>query len=271
MALRILDHGRDNVVVIADGQPNEPNGTIEFHGDGNRVEIEATRHFGTIRVSMKRNCRLKIGRRTSWHALQINCNNDARVEIGFGTAVNGGLVLSLGEPSSIRIGRRCLLADGVAIATSDHHGVYDLDSGRRINGARSVTIGDHVWLGSDARILKGAVVGRGCIVGARAVVGGRVEPCCAVGGNPAKVIRRNVGWNSQMVARMPEDRLSRFRGFRVPDADAVPETEEDDLDQWDDAPSRRGLWHRLIDTLRSASRRLQPQRSGDGGSTVEPS
>lgn len=270
MALKILDHGRDNVVVVAEGQPNEPKGTIEFHGNGNWVEIGATRQFGTIKLSMKNNCHIRIGRRTSWRSLQINCNSGARVEIGFGTAVNGGLVLSLGEPSSIRIGRRCLLADGVAIATSDHHGVYDLDSGLRLNHARSVTIGDHVWLGFDARILKGAAIGRGCIVGARSVVGGRIEPCCAVAGNPAKVIRRNVGWNPQAVAEMPADRLKTYRGFREDAAAAAPATTATQR-ELGEGPSRPARWPRLIGGLTALVRRLQPHRSGEGGSTVEPS
>ena len=52
-----------------------------------------------------------------------------------------------------------------------------------------VRIEDDTWIGCNAIILKGVVVGRGAIVGAGSVVTKDVPPYAIVGGNPAKVIR----------------------------------------------------------------------------------
>lgn len=54
----------------------------------------------------------------------------------------------------------------------------------------SVKIGDKVWIGFGAVILKGVNIGEGAVVGARSVVTKDIEPWTVVGGNPAKIIRR---------------------------------------------------------------------------------
>lgn len=51
-------------------------------------------------------------------------------------------------------------------------------------------IGNDVWIGYDALIMPGVVIGDGAIIGARSVVTRNVDPYTIVGGNPAKVIRK---------------------------------------------------------------------------------
>jgi len=51
-----------------------------------------------------------------------------------------------------------------------------------------VTIGNRVWIGFGASILKGVTVGDGAIIGACSVVTKDVPPGAIVGGNPAKII-----------------------------------------------------------------------------------
>ena len=55
-------------------------------------------------------------------------------------------------------------------------------------------IGDHVWIGADARILKGVTIGDGAVVAAGAVVTKDVPAGAVVGGMPAKVIGRADSW-----------------------------------------------------------------------------
>ena len=50
-------------------------------------------------------------------------------------------------------------------------------------------IGNDVWVGSNAVILKGVSIGDGVIIGASAVVTKRVPPYAIVVGNPARVIK----------------------------------------------------------------------------------
>lgn len=53
-----------------------------------------------------------------------------------------------------------------------------------------IVIGDDVWIGANAVILKGASIGNGCVIGANAVITRGEYPAGSVlAGNPAKVVR----------------------------------------------------------------------------------
>ena len=57
-------------------------------------------------------------------------------------------------------------------------------------GAAPIRIGDRVWIGFGAVILKGVTIGEGAVIGARSVVAKDVEAYTVVAGNPATLIRR---------------------------------------------------------------------------------
>lgn len=71
--------------------------------------------------------------------------------------------------------------------------------GERLNYARPVVIGNHVWIGSEVLILKGSTIGDGSVIGARALVAGRIPANVVAAGNPARVVRENVGWNYNLI------------------------------------------------------------------------
>jgi acetyltransferase-like isoleucine patch superfamily enzyme len=75
------------------------------------------------------------------------------------------------------------------IRDSDNH----LLDGRDRRSA-PIRIGDHVWIGLRATILKGVTIGDGAVVAAGALVIHDVPPGALVGGVPARVIRENVTW-----------------------------------------------------------------------------
>jgi acetyltransferase-like isoleucine patch superfamily enzyme len=95
--------------------------------------------------------------------------------------------------ASVRVGRHCLIAGGVRVSDYDGHPV---DAARRRageptppDGIRPVVIGDDVWIGSDAILLKGVTIGDRSIVGAGAVVTRDVPPDVVVAGNPARIVK----------------------------------------------------------------------------------
>lgn len=55
--------------------------------------------------------------------------------------------------------------------------------------AGNTTIGNDVWIGSEAMIMSGVTIGDGAVIAARAVVTKDVEPYTVVGGNPCTVIK----------------------------------------------------------------------------------
>ena len=52
-----------------------------------------------------------------------------------------------------------------------------------------IKIGNHVWVGAGATILKGVTVGDHAIIGGGSVVTKDVPPYAVVMGNPAKVVK----------------------------------------------------------------------------------
>jgi acetyltransferase-like isoleucine patch superfamily enzyme len=90
---------------------------------------------------------------------------------------------------SIEIGNYVVLGSCVLII--DHDG-YGLDGNTALE--KPVKIGNHVWIGIRATILKGVTIGDNSIIGAGAVVTTNVEPNTIVAGNPARKIRDTKGY-----------------------------------------------------------------------------
>ncbi len=110
----------------------------------------------------------------------------AVIEIGAGTFVNHRTELVAHE--RVRIGRDCLLAWDVLVLDSDSHAV----DGAAVTAP--VTVGDRVWIGCRATVLKGVTIGDGAVVAAGAVVVHDVPARALVAGNPARVVREDVTW-----------------------------------------------------------------------------
>jgi len=53
----------------------------------------------------------------------------------------------------------------------------------------NTVVGNDVWIGFEATIMPGVIIGSGAIIGTKALVANDVPPYSIVGGNPAKVIK----------------------------------------------------------------------------------
>ncbi|HET9403951.1 MAG TPA: acyltransferase [Burkholderiales bacterium] len=127
-------------------------------------------------------------------------------DIGHGSriSVTGELVLgnrliiaaesAIVAQRSIRIGNDVLISWDVLIIDTDAHPIYDA-TGNQVNAAMPIRIGNSVWLGCRALVLKGAEIADGVVVAAASTVTRPVlTPNAIVGGNPARVVRENVRW-----------------------------------------------------------------------------
>lgn len=125
-----------------------------------------------------------------------------------------------------------MLAAGVEIRTDDAHALYDTRTGRRVNPARSVSIGDHVWLGKFAAVMGGVTIGSGSTIGFRSIVTHDVPNNCVAVGSPAQVVRRNAVWERPMIASMNPSELdsartehsSAFWNLTADEGDPIPLT-----------------------------------------------
>lgn len=114
-----------------------------------------------------------------------------RLRIGHGTNVNGvgtKLLCSRG----ITIGEFCTFSWDVQLLDNDFHSIT-VDGVER-PAAAPIVIGDRVWVGTRAVVLKGVTIGDGAVVAAGAVVTQDVPAGAVVGGMPAKVIGHVDSW-----------------------------------------------------------------------------
>lgn len=129
------------------------------------------------------------------------------ITVGDHVIINSGtrLISAVG----LTIGNDVLISWGCNIVDSNMHSTH---SAERLGDSRSargtvhgdiivsdadfsqvqsapVVIGDNVWIGFNACIMKGVTIGKGAIVGAGSVVTKDVPDFAVVGGNPAKILK----------------------------------------------------------------------------------
>jgi len=114
------------------------------------------------------------------------CGHGAKILIGDDVGMSG---CSISAATSISIGNHVLLGSGCLITDSDSHPIDPAD--RREGGggvAKPIVIENDVFVGARAIVLKGVTIGEGSVVGAGAVVTKSVPPYSVVAGNPAKIV-----------------------------------------------------------------------------------
>ncbi len=112
--------------------------------------------------------------------------------IGTGTFLGHNSCLMIA--SRIEIGKHTLIASGARISDFDGH---PLDAEQRRRGefvapdrVLPVRIGEDVWIGNGATVLKGVTIGDRSIIGASAVVTQSIPADCIAAGNPARIVKR---------------------------------------------------------------------------------
>ena len=105
-----------------------------------------------------------------------------RIELARDALLNGTM---LHAKELIRIGCESRLAFGSRIFDADLH---DLDPENRERIA-PVIIGDRVWIGADALVLRGVTIGDDSVIGAGSIVTRDIPPRSLAVGSPAVVIK----------------------------------------------------------------------------------
>lgn len=104
------------------------------------------------------------------YSVNISLHNDNVCYIGKNNFFNGKTIFVLSESKNIVLGDDCLISYNVVFRVSDGNPIYNKNSKERMNYARSIYAGDHVWFGQNAMIFKGSRIGSGSIIEAGSVV-----------------------------------------------------------------------------------------------------
>ncbi|GEM_PF-5526429 len=123
-------------------------------------------------------------------------------KIGYGTTVGGDCIIT----GDIEIGNYCQFGWRISIRSGDHplDKATVFSNSRLLNGVvgsgreGKISIGNDVWIGDSAIILKGVKIGNGVAIGAGAVVVKDVPDYSVVVGNPSRIIRKR--FDSEIIA-----------------------------------------------------------------------
>jgi acetyltransferase-like isoleucine patch superfamily enzyme len=156
---------------------------------GPRLKLDGLCFIGPkVTIQIGKNARVELGR-WSWlgHGTKIRCHEGV-VSIGAKTVM--GQECTISAYQHVSIGRECVIADRVMLIDFDH-GVVEVERPIRLQGIykRDTRVGNNVWIGYGACILRGVTVGDNAIIGTNAVVTKDVPPNAVVGGVPARVLR----------------------------------------------------------------------------------
>lgn len=99
-------------------------------------------------------------------------SNSGNLTIGdnFNISANSKIVCR----NSITIGRDCLLSWDCLLMDSDWHLIYNELSEEHINSDKAIVMENHIWVGCNTIILKGAEIPKDCVIAAGSIVSGKL-------------------------------------------------------------------------------------------------
>lgn len=147
---------------------------------------------GKTSLKMGKNSLIDInGCASICNGCRITLADGAKLVLGSDVFINENTRITAYK--EIHIGNGCWISWDVNIIDTDFHNI--IENGLVKPKEAGIFIGNNVWIGAKAMILKGVTVGDGAIIAAGAVVTKDVLPACLVGGNPARIIKENIGWS----------------------------------------------------------------------------
>lgn len=166
--------------------------------------IQVMGYTGNSEITIKEDCRftdalIRIYNNSDTSSILINekCTFETNLEIH----VNSG--------KKLIIGRDSMLSHNIDLWAGDGHTIFDVRTGNNLNSdskslpeqKNMLVIGEHVWVGKGAFVMHGTNIGDGSVVGAMSVVKGKYPNNCSIAGNPASVVRKDIAWSREIVAK----------------------------------------------------------------------
>lgn len=195
----LMQIGDDNVLDVHPSSQIDPSVVIKIEGNGNVLRIGERSVLRNMHIVFAGNGNLlEIGARCHLRGSLHLRQNGSKISIGNGTSMVGAHLFAM-EGKALLVGEDCMFSSGIYLRTSDEHPIYDLADNSRINSARDVQVGKHVWLGEGVTVAKGSAIPDGCVVGAQSYVSKRLaRPNSVYAGSPARLVREGIRWDRKL-------------------------------------------------------------------------
>lgn len=166
---------------------------------GNTIRFLGKAHIRKCDISIRgTNNQLIIGDNVNIKDSTIEIDGEnCTIHINADCVIGESCYISCRERNiDITIGHSCMFSRNVKIMTSDGHDILSEDE--RVNLAKSIHIGNNVWLADEVIILKGVTIGKNSIIGIRSLVTSNIPGNSIAVGNPAKIIKNGVNWKDSL-------------------------------------------------------------------------
>lgn len=176
-----IENGKGNELLIGENLKNKDQMTIQMIGDNNKTKlgnnIEIVEYVFFNMGEKSKNRYIEIGDFTSFYKTNIQ-NYDLN--------------------SSLIIGKDCMFSYDTTVYNNDGHAIFQ--DGKLINQAKTCKIGDHVWVGWSATIMKNCTIPNGTIIARNALVCKKFKKQnTIIAGVPAKIVKENIEWSRQTI------------------------------------------------------------------------
>ncbi len=115
------------------------------------------------------------------------CDYGSNISVGNNFYTNHNVTIL--DAAKVTFGDDVFIAPNCVFSTAGHA----IDHEQRSQGleiALPITVGDHVWIGTNVSVLPGVTIGNNTIIGAGSVVNKNIPDGVIAAGNPCKVIRK---------------------------------------------------------------------------------
>lgn len=189
-------NGKDNVF---ENKGNVENLKLDIVGNNNLIVVKNGTYISNLFIYVRgNNHKLIIGENCYYTGGSVWFeDNDCSITIDNYTTIESAHIAAIEPFKSVIIGKHCMLSRGIEIRTGDGHSIIDIETSARINYAKNIEIFDHVWIGANVTILKGAKISENSIIGIGSIVTSTIPTNCIAAGIPAKVIKRNINWSQE--------------------------------------------------------------------------
>lgn len=167
----LVINGEDNT--FSCGKCEIINSKVTIAGSNNRIQLADNVRFTGELIIRGTNCKIIIEENTTFGGVRI---------------------VNVGVDNDVKIGKNCMFSDFIEIWASDSHTIYNKEK-VQVNPEKPIFIGDHVWVGSRAIILKGTNIGSNSIIGMGCMVTKDITSNSISVGVTNKQIATDVFWD----------------------------------------------------------------------------